>query len=108
MITVKAILSEQYEVIEAINGRQGVEMARIHRPHFILMDIALPEMNGIDAFKAIRNDPNLEHIPVVALTSSALTSDKKIILTHGFDAYIPKPIDNKVFFETLEATLYEK
>ncbi|MFW6289584.1 MAG: response regulator [Mariniphaga sp.] len=108
MITVKALLSEHYNVVEAVNGRQGVEMAKKHRPHFILMDIALPEMNGIEAFKIIRKDSNLAHIPVIALTASALTSDREVILAHGFDAYIPKPLDDKPFFETLDATLYGK
>ncbi len=108
MLTVKALLLEHYNVVEAVNGRQGVEMAKKYQPHFILMDIALPEMNGIEAFKSIRNDPHLKHIPVIALTASALTSDREIILAHGFDAYIPKPIDNTVFFETLESTLYGK
>ncbi len=108
MTTVKALLAEKYEVIEAVNGRQGVEMAKKHKPDFILMDIALPEVNGIEAFKIIRNDPQLNRIPVFALTASALTTDREIILAHGFDAYIPKPIEYKMFFETLEATLYGK
>ncbi|MEI8047292.1 MAG: response regulator [Bacteroidota bacterium] len=106
MITVKALLSDHFDVIEAIDGNEGFAMARKHRPHFILMDIALPEMDGIAAFRAIRNEAKLQHIPVIALTASAMTSDREIILAHGFDAYIAKPIDDKLFFKTINNVLY--
>lgn len=88
------------------DGQNGVEMARRHRPHLILMDIALPGMNGIDAFKAIRSDAHLQHIPVIALTASAMTSDREIILAHGFDAYIAKPIDEKQLIKAMNEALY--
>jgi CheY-like chemotaxis protein len=106
MITVKAMLSENYIVVEAVNGIQGVEMAKKHRPNLVLMDIALPEMDGIEAFKAIRNDAQLLHIPIIALTASAMTSDREIILAYGFDAYIAKPIDDKIFFSIINTVLY--
>ena len=108
MITVKAVLAGEYEVIEAVNGKEGIEMARKHLPDLILMDISLPEMDGIEAFKAIRNDGRLENIPVIALTASALTEDREVILAHGFDAYIAKPIDEQIFFNTIKETLYGK
>ncbi len=106
MITVKALLSDNFEVLEAVDGNEGFAMARKHRPDFILMDIALPEMDGIAAFRAIRNEAKLQHIPVIALTASAMTSDREIILAHGFDAYIAKPIDDKLFFKTINNVLY--
>jgi len=93
MITVRAILSGNYDLIEATNGVEAIEMAIGHRPHLILMDIALPVLDGIEAFKAIRNNPELEYIPIIALTASAMTSDRETILAHGLDAYIAKPID---------------
>jgi len=106
MITVKALLDGIYSVIEALDGQQGVEMARMHRPHLILMDIALPGMNGIEAFKAIRSDPLLQHIPVIALTASAMVSDRETILAHGFDAYIAKPINEKLLTTSINEVLY--
>jgi CheY-like chemotaxis protein len=106
MITVKAVLAEGYNVIEATNGREGVELAKKHLPDLILMDIALPEMDGIEAFKTIRKDVRLQQIPVIALTASALTEDRELILAHGFNAFIAKPIDENIFFSTLKATLY--
>ena len=70
------------------------------------MDIALPGIDGIEAFKMIRNDAKLQHIPVIALTASAMTSDRETILAHGLDDYIAKPIDEKLFFKTINSVLY--
>lgn len=106
MLTVRAILDGSCILLEAVNGEDGVAMAKNHRPNLILMDIALPGMDGIEAFKMIRNDPNLQHIPVVALTASAMTTDRETILTFGFDSYIAKPIDEHIFFKTINDTLY--
>jgi signal transduction histidine kinase/DNA-binding response OmpR family regulator len=108
MITVKAILADGFTVIEAVNGTEGVEMAKKHLPDLILMDIALPEMDGIQAFKAIRSDGRLLHTPVIALTASALLEDRELVLAHGFDAFIAKPIDESTFFNTINETLYGK
>lgn len=106
MISTKAVLSDNFSVLEAIDGNQGVEMAKKHVPDLILMDIDLPGINGIEAFTAIRNDPALQHIPIIALTASAMVSDQETILAHGFDAYIAKPIDELVFYKTINRTLY--
>ena len=108
MVTVKALLSDNFTVIGAVNGREGLAMARKHIPNLILMDIALPEMDGIEAFKAIRRDTILQQIPVIALTASAMTTDREAILAYGFNAYIAKPIDEKLFFKTINEVLYGK
>jgi signal transduction histidine kinase/CheY-like chemotaxis protein/CHASE3 domain sensor protein len=108
MTTVKAILAGNYTVIEASDGIEAVEMARKHKPDLILMDIDLPKMNGIAAFKIIRQDAALQHIPVIALTASAMVADRETILAEGIDAYIPKPIDEKIFFKTINSVLYGK
>ena len=108
MTTVKAILGDKFTVYEAIDGKEGINLAKEHVPHLILMDIALPEIDGIEAFKTIRRDGKLEHIPVIALTASAMTSERETILSHGFDAYIAKPIDQKNFFDTINKVLYGK
>ena len=108
MITVKALLGDNFRILEAEDGAQGIMMAKKHRPDLILMDIALPGVDGIEAFKAIRNDDNLLRIPIIALTASAMASDKETILAHGFDAYLAKPINEKVFFNTIDEMLYGK
>jgi signal transduction histidine kinase/DNA-binding response OmpR family regulator/HAMP domain-containing protein len=108
MITVKAVLADKFTVIEAVNGREGVEKAKKYLPDLILMDIALPEMDGIEAFKAIRSDGRLQLTPVIALTASALMEDRELVLAHGFNAFIAKPIDESIFFNTINETLYGK
>jgi len=106
MITVKALLADNFTILEAVNGIKCIEMARKHPLNLILMDIALPEMDGIEAFKILKDLPKLQHIPIIALTASAMTSDRETILAYGFDAYIPKPIDEQIFFKTINETLY--
>ena len=108
MLTVKAIMKDKYTVIEAIDGSEGIAMAKKHKPHLILMDIALPGMDGIEAFKAIRKNARMQHIPIIALTASAMTSDRETILAHGFDGYLVKPIEEKVFFKTINEVLFGK
>lgn len=106
MITVKAVLANKFHILEAVDGFEGIAMAEKHVPHLILMDIALPGLDGIEAFKTIRKKGDLKHIPIVALTASALTSDRETILAYGFDAYLVKPIDEKLFFKTINSVLY--
>jgi PAS domain S-box-containing protein len=108
MITVKAILADNYTVFGAVNGSEAIELAEKHQPNLILMDIELPGMDGIEAFKTIRIKPEMQHVPVIALTASAMTSDREAILAHGFDAYIAKPIDAPAFFKTINEILYGK
>jgi len=108
MITVKALLADNYTVIEAVNGGESVEKAKAHSPNLVLMDVALPGMDGIEAFKAIRQLPDLQHVPVIAITASAMVNDRETILAHGFDAYISKPIDEHLFSTTINEALYGK
>ncbi|MCX6186046.1 MAG: response regulator, partial [Bacteroidetes bacterium] len=106
MTTVMALLGNNYILIEAVNGYDGIEKAKQYLPDLILMDIALPELDGIAAFRVIRNDAALTKIPVIALTASVMVNDKETVLAHGFDAYISKPIDDKSFFTTINEVLY--
>ena len=108
MLTVKALMAADFTVIEATDGLVAVQQARKHQPHLILMDIALPGIDGIQAFKQIRQDAACQSIPVIALTASAMTSDREAILAYGFDGYIPKPIDHQEFMRTIREVLYGK
>jgi signal transduction histidine kinase/CheY-like chemotaxis protein len=106
MLAATALLTGKYKILEARDGESGVDMARRLKPDFILMDMNLPGINGIEAFKIIRKSPELSHIPVIALTASAMLSDQESILAEGFDAFIAKPIDEKDLFKTINETLY--
>ena len=106
MLTVKALLEPKYKVFSAQDGLEGVRLAEDEVPDLVLMDIALPEIDGIEAFRRIRKNRDLEHIPIIALTASALTQDRNSILAHGFDAFISKPIMETEFFSVLERVLH--
>ena len=106
LLTAKALLSDDFVLFEALDGFSGIEQAIKHIPDLILMDIALPGMNGIDAFIQIRNNQLTKHIPVVVLTASAMKGEKEKIMSYGFDGYISKPIDNELFFNTIKSVLY--
>lgn len=108
MITVKALLEDHHTVLEAVNAYECIEMAKEHFPNLILMDIALPDVSGIEAFQQIKKMPQLQDIPVIALTASAMTHDREAILSHGFDAYVAKPIIAKEFFKVIQEVLYGK
>ncbi len=105
--TARALLQDRYTVIEAGDGRAGVEQARRHLPDLILMDISLPVMDGIAALAELRADATLRHIPVVALTASAMKGNREEILAHGFDGYVSKPIDESVLQQTIQEKLHE-
>lgn len=106
MLTTKVLLKGKYKIIEAVNGLEGVEQAKKYLPDLILMDIALPVMDGIQAFKKIHELPQLSSTPVIALTASAMLQDRRTILAHGFTAFISKPLNEKEFLSTIEEVLY--
>ena len=94
-----------YDSFQAVNGRDGVEAARKQKPDLILMDMALPEMNGWKAAERIRQDPHTKHIPMIALTVHTLPIERKRALEAGVDAYIAKPFDATHFLQMVESTL---
>lgn len=80
-----------YEIIEAMNGEEGVTLAEAQHPDLILMDIQLPVIDGYEATRRIRANPTLQHIPIIAVTSYALSGDDRKAIAAGCDAYIAKP-----------------
>ncbi|MET0528755.1 MAG: response regulator [Microvirga sp.] len=80
-----------FEVLEAVNGEEGVTQAELHQPDLILMDIQLPLLNGYDATRLIKANPTLHHIPIVAVTSYALAGDEAKTREAGCDGYVAKP-----------------
>lgn len=101
MLTIKVLLGEKCTVIEAGDGATAIEMARLHQPHLILMDFALPGMNGMDALAKFRELKGLGQVPVIAVSASAMKGDRENFILHGFDDYISKPIDHVHFEKTL-------
>ena len=90
-----------YCILEAIDVEFGIQMAREHHPDLILMDIQLPDMDGLTAIRVIKNDLEVKDITVVALTSYAMEGDEKKAMDVGCAGYIAKPIDTRSFLETL-------
>ena len=82
-----------YTTLEAIDGKQGVEMARAQRPDLILMDKNMPVMDGLEATQVLKGDNTTKDIPIICISSSAMKGDREIILESGCDEYISKPVD---------------
>jgi two-component system cell cycle response regulator DivK len=91
-----------YQTLEALTGEQGVALARERLPDLVLMDIQLPGIDGIEAFRLIRAGRTTAHIPVVALTASVTPNDRGAITAAGFDAFVSKPINLREFLDTVK------
>jgi len=94
-----------YQTIEAGTGEDGVRLARERGPALILMDIQLPGIDGITALGQLRADPATRAIPVIAVTASAMTQDRKKIMAAGFDGYQTKPIKVREFMDAVREML---
>lgn len=92
-LIVDVLSSFDYEVVQAVDGEMGVELATKERPDLILMDLSLPRMDGWTATGHIKRDETLNHIPIIALTAHAMIGDKERALEAGCDDYLSKPID---------------
>jgi two-component system cell cycle response regulator DivK len=89
--------SAGFTVISALNGGDALRLALAESPDLVLMDIQMPEMDGYEATRRMRADPRLANIPIVAVTSYAMTSDRAKALEMGFVGYIEKPIQPQTF-----------
>ena len=95
MLVRRVLMASDYdfEIEEADNARLGIEMAQQNRPDLILMDLSMPEMDGLTATRYIRGMTELQDVPIVALTANVMEGDKERTLEAGCDGYIRKPID---------------
>ena len=91
--------------IQAFEGKNVLDLAREHKPDLILMDIQLPEVSGLDVTKWLKNDEELKHIPVIAVTAFAMKGDEQKIREGGCEDYISKPISVGQFMETINQYL---
>jgi len=97
-----------YEIAEAINGEDGVRMALERMPDLVLMDIQLPGISGVDAFRQIRGNAATAHIPIVAFTASVTPADRSQITGAGFDGFLSKPISLTEFLATVKRFVERK
>ena len=86
-----------YQVLEAVCGKEGIEKARQNKPDIILLDIELPDMNGLEVIKVIKKDPEINPIPVVAFTGYNQHEEQENFLAAGFAGFISKPFDIQTF-----------
>ena len=93
------------DLLTAVTGTLGIELARASQPEMILMDIHLPDISGIEAMKILRDDPATGHIPIVALSANAMASDIRKGLQAGFFRYLTKPIKVNEFMDTVRMAL---
>jgi two-component system cell cycle response regulator DivK len=91
-----------YKTIEAMTGTEGVRLAREEHPDLVLMDIQLPDIDGIAALAQLRGDSATAKTPVIAVSASVMPDEQQKIVASGFDAYVTKPISIKSFVETIE------
>lgn len=99
------LLSSGYTIIEATDGRQGVELAKAQKPDLIFMDIQMPVMDGLEATKILKADGETKDIPIIALTAYAMKEDEAKVLQAGCDWYMTKPLDIKKFLKKTEEYL---
>lgn len=92
------LLEDRYEVTEAVNGKEGLELAEREQPDLILMDLSLPVMDGWEATRRLKAHDELKSIPIIALTAHAMVGDEDKALAAGCDDYLVKPLDEKELY----------
>jgi two-component system, cell cycle response regulator DivK len=102
-LIIRTILEDQYEILEYSSGIEAIEGFRESKPDVVILDISLPEMDGTEILRRIRDDPQLHDLPVIALTAHAMVGDREKYLAAGFNDYVAKPIlDMSVLFSTIQ------
>ncbi len=102
-LIIRTILEDQYEIMEFSSGIEAIEGFRKNKPDVVILDISLPEMDGTEILRRIREDSTLHDLPVVALTAHAMVGDREKYLAAGFNDYVAKPIlDMNVLFSAIQ------
>jgi two-component system cell cycle response regulator DivK len=94
-----------YDVVIAVDGQEGLEMVKSESPELILMDMSLPVIDGWEATRRIKADPETRDIPVIALTAHAMAADREKALDAGCDAYETKPVELPSLLEAIQKLL---
>jgi len=93
------------ETLTAVNGQEAVDMARARRPDLVLMDIQMPVMDGMQATRLLRSDPETAGIPIVAVTASVMAGQRAQVMESGVDGFIAKPIEVRDFMKRVKVLL---
>ena len=101
----RRLMKKKYEVVIAVDGKQGVDMANSEAPDIILLDMSLPVMDGWQAAKLLKADPATRDIPIIALTAHAMAGDREKALEAGCDDYDTKPVEFKRLLGKITALL---
>jgi CheY-like chemotaxis protein len=101
----RRLTRKDYEVVIAVDGQQGVDMARAEAPDLILMDMSLPVLDGWEATRQLKAAPETQAIPVIALTAHAMAGDREKAMNAGCDDFDTKPIELPRLLEKIEALL---
>jgi two-component system cell cycle response regulator DivK len=102
MLVRRILMAEGIALEEAENAREGIAKALANPPALVLMDISMPDMDGLTATREIRRIPQIAHLPVIAVTANAMTGDREMILEAGCDGYISKPINIDTFVDEIK------
>jgi two-component system, cell cycle response regulator DivK len=99
------LLEDDYEIITAADGAEGLRLAERERPDLILMDLSLPIVDGWEATRRIKANVDLKHIPIIALSAHAMTGDEEEARQSGCDDYLSKPLDEDLLFAKIDKFL---
>jgi two-component system, cell cycle response regulator DivK len=108
MLIRRVLMAEGYEIVEAGNAGEGLEVLKSLHPDLILMDINMPDMDGYSLTARIRSLPGYENVPIVALTANVMRGDREKSLEAGCDGYIQKPIDIDLLPQQVERYLRKR
>ena len=95
------LLEDEYEILTAVDGAAGIELAEREHPDLILMDLSLPVIDGWEATRRIKANQSIRDIPIIALTAHAMRGDAERALSCGCDDYLSKPLDEQLLFQKL-------
>lgn len=101
------LLEDNYEVLTAVDGAEGLQVAEREHPDLILMDLSLPVIDGWEATRRLKANAALKHIPIIALSAHAMMGDAEKALQSGCDDYLSKPLDEDLLFAKLAKFLGE-
>jgi CheY-like chemotaxis protein len=96
------LLEEEYNILQAVDGADGVKMTEENKPDLILMDLGMPVMDGWEATRKIKANDALKNIPIIAVTSHAMVGDEIDARKAGCDDYLPKPIDDELLIQKIK------
>ncbi|CAG1016194.1 Polar-differentiation response regulator DivK [Burkholderiaceae bacterium] len=104
-LTVAILENAGHEILQADHASAGLELARREQPDLVLMDIQLPDIDGLEATRMLKADPRTAHLPVIALTAFAMKGDEDDTRAAGCDGYVTKPIRYKDFLAEMDAVM---